>query len=183
MVAGSEAFQVRRCIVCPRSVFFAATCDGKSREASSGVINIQENPALVRIMIEFLCTMQYTVTVHEPEVHNDDYIAETAPINGMSPGDPEVEELASQIPHKNKGESHQNGNNKNKNKRRHKRKSNNNDDLLYSSATDNSSFDDKSAGSSTSSDYNANWDPISLHIMMYALGERLLIDGLKRDAK
>lgn len=133
-------------------------------------------------MIEFLYTMQYTVTVHEPEVHNDDSVAETAPINGMSLENPEVEESASQIPHKNKGESHQNGNNKNKNKRRHKRKSNNNGDLLYSSATENSNFDDKSAGS-TSSDYNANWDPISVHIMMYALGERLLIDGLKRYAK
>ncbi|OXV07290.1 hypothetical protein Egran_04945 [Elaphomyces granulatus] len=61
IICGSHTFKVHRCIVCPRSDFFARACDGKFKEASSGIVELHEQPLLVEKMLEYLYTLDYTV--------------------------------------------------------------------------------------------------------------------------
>ncbi|CAG8370860.1 unnamed protein product, partial [Penicillium salamii] len=54
-----EVYAVHKCIVCTRSDFFAKACDGGFQEASTDEIILQEEPALVREMIEYFYTLDY----------------------------------------------------------------------------------------------------------------------------
>ncbi|EEH41671.1 hypothetical protein PAAG_03234 [Paracoccidioides lutzii Pb01] len=164
VVAGSEAFQVHRSIVCPRSAFFAAACDGNFHEASSGVINLNEDPVLVQKMIEFLYTLQYSIPTSASESYVEASAAETAPDNGkLATKQPQPE----QVVHK--------AANTSKNKNRHKKKIKDKEKAAY---TEHSTSSKQASDNSPS-----HWDLVSLHIMMYALGNRLMIEGLKSYAK
>ncbi|PKY03214.1 hypothetical protein P168DRAFT_282969 [Aspergillus campestris IBT 28561] len=68
----NETYPVHRCIVCTRSAFFARACDGDFKEASTGVITLNEDPALVKMMIEYLYTLDYDV---EPTASSDNCIS------------------------------------------------------------------------------------------------------------
>ncbi|PGH12480.1 hypothetical protein AJ79_04224 [Helicocarpus griseus UAMH5409] len=164
IVAGSEIFKVHRCIVCPRSAFFAAACDGNFREASSGVVNLQEDPALVKKMIEFLYTLEYSIDTPEPGVPVEGTpVAKTIPSKGkISIKKPAAAQSTS------------------KNISKHKARRNKGNKNKAASSRVNSGI--KSIGHSSFS-HNADSESVLLHTMMYALGERLMIDGLKSHAK
>ncbi|KAK2795846.1 hypothetical protein FQN52_003696 [Onygenales sp. PD_12] len=68
IVCGTKTFKVHRCIMCPRSGFFKAACDGRFREATSGVINLHEEPVLVDKMIQYLYTLKYTFNARDAEI-------------------------------------------------------------------------------------------------------------------
>ncbi|KAK2803075.1 hypothetical protein FQN50_007156 [Emmonsiellopsis sp. PD_5] len=68
IVCGTKTFKVHRCIMCPRSGFFKAACDGRFREATSGVINLHEEPVLVDKMIQYLYTLRYTFNARDAEI-------------------------------------------------------------------------------------------------------------------
>ncbi|OJD13163.1 hypothetical protein AJ78_06347 [Emergomyces pasteurianus Ep9510] len=200
IVAGPEVFRVHRCIVCPRSVFFTAACDGKFREASSGIINLQEDPGLVKRMIEFLYSMQYSVLIDDPVGYSKDESAASASLSAEMPSTeaPEAKESATQHSHRNNEKTDEDYNtkikntsknkSKNKNKRRKKRKSNSkglsmsNEQPFYRAAAKIWCPD---IGSTSCPVYghHEHRNAITVHIRMFGLGERLMIDGLKSYAK
>ncbi|KAL7756499.1 hypothetical protein ACKLNR_013492 [Fusarium oxysporum f. sp. zingiberi] len=52
---GKDQYSVHKTIICPRSHFFKAACDGKLKEAQTGTIDLpDEDPVAVRMMIEYL---------------------------------------------------------------------------------------------------------------------------------
>ncbi|KAH7200937.1 hypothetical protein BKA60DRAFT_500127 [Fusarium oxysporum] len=52
---GKDQYRVHKAIICPRSHFFKAACDGKFKEAQTGTIDLpDEDPVAVRMMIEYL---------------------------------------------------------------------------------------------------------------------------------
>ncbi|OJJ83803.1 BTB/POZ domain-containing protein [Aspergillus glaucus CBS 516.65] len=61
ILCGNESFAVHQCIVCTRSNFFSRACGGKFIEASTHTIKLDEEPALVKQMIEYFYTLDYQV--------------------------------------------------------------------------------------------------------------------------
>ncbi|ODM20083.1 hypothetical protein SI65_05069 [Aspergillus cristatus] len=61
ILCGDESFAVHRCIVCTRSDFFARACDGKFTEASTHTVRLDEEPALVKQMVEYFYTLDYQI--------------------------------------------------------------------------------------------------------------------------
>ncbi|KAH7215686.1 hypothetical protein DER44DRAFT_653241 [Fusarium oxysporum] len=52
---GKDQYSVHKAIICPRSHFFKAACDGKFKEAQTGTIDLpDDDPVAVRMMIEYL---------------------------------------------------------------------------------------------------------------------------------
>ncbi|KAF4946278.1 hypothetical protein FGADI_11304 [Fusarium gaditjirri] len=52
---GKDQYRVHKAIICPRSHFFKAACDGKFKEAQTGTIDLpDDDPIAVRMMIEYL---------------------------------------------------------------------------------------------------------------------------------
>ncbi|EXL42130.1 hypothetical protein FOCG_15478 [Fusarium oxysporum f. sp. radicis-lycopersici 26381] len=52
---GKDQYRVHKAIICPRSHFFKAACDGKFKEAQTGTIDLpDDDPVAVRMMIEYL---------------------------------------------------------------------------------------------------------------------------------
>ncbi|KAI9778216.1 MAG: hypothetical protein M1839_008333 [Geoglossum umbratile] len=65
ITCGSEIFKVHRSVVCPRSQFFAAACNGKFKEGISGKIAlIEDDPATVQRMLSYLYTLDYEDEIH-----------------------------------------------------------------------------------------------------------------------
>ncbi|PNP79249.1 hypothetical protein FNYG_07325 [Fusarium nygamai] len=55
ITCGEDQYRVHKAIVCPRSNFFKAACDGKFKEAQTGRIDLpDDDPAAVRMMIKYL---------------------------------------------------------------------------------------------------------------------------------
>ncbi|RBQ77366.1 hypothetical protein FVER14953_12944 [Fusarium verticillioides] len=55
ITCGKDQYHVHKAIICPRSNFFKAACDGKFKEAQTGKIDLpDDDPAAVRMMIEYL---------------------------------------------------------------------------------------------------------------------------------
>ncbi|KAL1993463.1 hypothetical protein VTN49DRAFT_3412 [Thermomyces lanuginosus] len=62
IVCGTEKFAVHRCIVCPRSQFFARACDGDYQESASREIHLpDDDPIVVKKVIQYLYTLDYSV--------------------------------------------------------------------------------------------------------------------------
>ncbi|RFN52867.1 amino acid transport protein gap1 [Fusarium flagelliforme] len=58
---GEDSYTVHKAIICTRSPFFAARCDGDSKEAKSGVIKLpDDDPVAVKMVIRYLYTGTYT---------------------------------------------------------------------------------------------------------------------------
>ncbi|KLO81753.1 uncharacterized protein LW93_6906 [Fusarium fujikuroi] len=58
---GKDRYPVHKAIICPRSHFFKAACDGKFKEAQTGTINLpDDDPIAVRMMIEYFYHATYT---------------------------------------------------------------------------------------------------------------------------
>ncbi|KAL8402626.1 hypothetical protein RB596_009117 [Gaeumannomyces avenae] len=61
LVCGSERFPVHKVIVCSQSKVFHAACSKPFKEAASGEYEIvQQSPAMVRRMVEYFYTADYT---------------------------------------------------------------------------------------------------------------------------
>ncbi|KAJ4127771.1 hypothetical protein NW768_008044 [Fusarium equiseti] len=57
---GEDSYAVHKAIVCTRSPFFAACCDGDFKEAKSGMIKLpDDDPVAVKMMIRYLYTGTY----------------------------------------------------------------------------------------------------------------------------
>ncbi|CVL07633.1 uncharacterized protein FMAN_14510 [Fusarium mangiferae] len=57
---GKDQYHVHKAIICPRSPFFKAACDGKFKEAQTGTIDLpDDDPIAVRMMIEYLYHATY----------------------------------------------------------------------------------------------------------------------------
>ncbi|PCD23850.1 hypothetical protein BFJ63_vAg11781 [Fusarium oxysporum f. sp. narcissi] len=52
---GKDQYRVHKAIICPRSDFLKAACDGEFKEAQTGTIDLpDDDPVAVRMMIEYL---------------------------------------------------------------------------------------------------------------------------------
>ncbi|CAI7632638.1 unnamed protein product [Penicillium viridicatum] len=67
IVCEGKEYAVRRCIICPRSSFFAKACDGGFEESVTNRVVLHEKPALVKGMIDYLYTLDYGVKLPPPE--------------------------------------------------------------------------------------------------------------------
>ncbi|KAI9781051.1 MAG: hypothetical protein M1839_006326 [Geoglossum umbratile] len=65
ITCGSEIFKVHRAVVCPRSKFFAAACDGRFKEGITSEIALPEDdPETVQRMLSFLYRSDYDDELH-----------------------------------------------------------------------------------------------------------------------
>ncbi|KAJ5821251.1 uncharacterized protein N7525_010535 [Penicillium rubens] len=67
IVCGDKEYAVHKCIVCPRSKFFAKACDSGFEESVTNRVVLEEKPDLIERMIEYLYTLDYHLKVHPPE--------------------------------------------------------------------------------------------------------------------
>ncbi|KAL8643847.1 MAG: hypothetical protein Q9226_008081 [Calogaya cf. arnoldii] len=56
---GSEEFRCHKIVVCSQSKFFEAACTSGFSETATSTVNLEENPSLIRIMLDFLYTQTY----------------------------------------------------------------------------------------------------------------------------
>ncbi|KGO38935.1 Uncharacterized protein PEX1_049590 [Penicillium expansum] len=63
IVCGDEEHAVHKCIVCPRSGFFAEACDGGFEGLTINRVVLDDEPTLVKQMVEYLYTLDYHVEV------------------------------------------------------------------------------------------------------------------------
>ncbi|KAF5610717.1 amino acid transport gap1 [Fusarium subglutinans] len=81
ITCGKDQYRVHKAIICPRSKFFKAACDGKFKEAQTGTINLpDDDPVAVRMMIEYLYHDAYAPSARM-YIHSDGlidaYLSET----------------------------------------------------------------------------------------------------------
>ncbi|KAF5689982.1 amino acid transport gap1 [Fusarium denticulatum] len=70
ITCGKYQYRVHKAIICPRSNFFKAACDGKFKEAQTGKVDLpDDDPAAVRMMIEYLYHDTYVPA--EAIIHRD----------------------------------------------------------------------------------------------------------------
>ncbi|KAF5971673.1 hypothetical protein FBULB1_9087 [Fusarium bulbicola] len=63
ITCGKDQYRVHKAIICPRSKFFKAACDGKFKEAQTGTIDLpDDDPVAVRMMIDYLYRDTYLPT-------------------------------------------------------------------------------------------------------------------------
>ncbi|CAM1504940.1 Fc.00g025310.m01.CDS01 [Cosmosporella sp. VM-42] len=67
---GGDRYMVHRAIVCPRSAFFEACCNGKFKEAQSKEIDLpDDDPLAVKMMVQYFYHLDYSS--HPPTVANN----------------------------------------------------------------------------------------------------------------
>ncbi|KAE8137929.1 hypothetical protein BDV38DRAFT_245915 [Aspergillus pseudotamarii] len=142
ILCGQESYPVHKCIVCTRSDFFAKACDGKFKEASTREVILNEEPALVKQMIEYFYTLEYQVNTEfqAPDGQSFDQKNITSP--------PRWEGTETPLAHAGSVEP----------------------------VESNQVCDVPEEQARLS-------DPLSFHILMYSLADRLLIHGLKALSK
>lgn len=60
IICGNEEFKVHRVLVCMRSPFFAAACDGNFMESQTGIVTLKEDDLeTVKRMISYFYTLDY----------------------------------------------------------------------------------------------------------------------------
>ncbi|ELR10048.1 hypothetical protein VC83_09072 [Pseudogymnoascus destructans] len=60
ITCGEKTWNAHRVVVCPKSSFFRAACAGNFKEATTEVINLEDdNPLMVRFMMDYLYTDDY----------------------------------------------------------------------------------------------------------------------------
>ncbi|KAF5685941.1 amino acid transport gap1 [Fusarium circinatum] len=72
---GKDQYRVHKAIICPRSHFFEAACDGEFKEAQTSTIDLPEDdPTAVNMMIEYLYHDTYAPPPRNsaPEAHLSD---------------------------------------------------------------------------------------------------------------
>ncbi|KAL4872345.1 hypothetical protein BDV12DRAFT_193439 [Aspergillus spectabilis] len=130
ILCGNEFYLVHQCIICTRSPFFARACGENFEEASTHVITLKEDPALVKQMIEYFYTLNYKVESHSSSSHG-------CIMNSNSTAEASEEPAISQ-----------------------------------------------SEGSPVDPvNHTPEYYPLSFHILMYSLADRLFIEGLKALSK
>ncbi|KAF4999389.1 hypothetical protein FGRMN_2530 [Fusarium graminum] len=78
IVCGDYRHQVHKSVVCTRSHFFKAACDGKFKEAQTGEVQLpDDDPVAVRMMVEYLYHHMYTPPV--VSTHDSTIDAELSP--------------------------------------------------------------------------------------------------------
>ncbi|CRL30227.1 BTB/POZ fold [Penicillium camemberti] len=143
ILCSDEVYAVHKCIVCTRSDFFAKACDGGFQEASTDEVMLQEEPALVREMIEYLYTLDYLVS--HPLSLPDSSNSSEAPSTNVS----EAEDVSA--------------------------------DEVVPCQQPEGREDQENASQPDDAPRNppAAFDPLSFHILMYSLADRMFIEGLK----
>ncbi|KFY17915.1 hypothetical protein V492_00295 [Pseudogymnoascus sp. VKM F-4246] len=62
ITCGNKTWNAHRVVVCPKSSFFRAACNGNFKEAATGVINLEDdNPLVVKLMMEYFYKDWYTI--------------------------------------------------------------------------------------------------------------------------
>ncbi|EEH04141.1 BTB/POZ domain-containing protein [Histoplasma capsulatum G186AR] len=57
-----RSYDVHRCIICPRSDFFQAACEGEFKEAKTGEVHLNdEDPSVVEKMVDYFYKLDYVV--------------------------------------------------------------------------------------------------------------------------
>ncbi|EED11610.1 BTB/POZ domain protein [Talaromyces stipitatus ATCC 10500] len=71
IICGTEVFPVHRNIVCPRSSYFARSCGGNFKEALGTIELKDQDPNLIRKVLQFLYTGDYTFEIDGDEEKED----------------------------------------------------------------------------------------------------------------
>ncbi|KAL8664512.1 MAG: hypothetical protein Q9168_007891 [Polycauliona sp. 1 TL-2023] len=72
IVCGKEEFRCHKVVVCSQSEFFRAACGGGFKETTTSTINFpDDNPALIKIMLDFMYTWSYDLPKPPDEGTND----------------------------------------------------------------------------------------------------------------
>ncbi|KAL4778453.1 hypothetical protein BJX76DRAFT_352603 [Aspergillus varians] len=146
ILCGNESYHVHRCIVCTRSAFFARACDGNFDEASTRVITLNEDPILVKKMIEYLYTLEYQVESHSAS--SDDSIIHTNTVAEPS----EMPDILEK-------------------------------EILPDEPETPFNITEPYGPQEPPVNQAPAYDPLSFHILMYSLADRLFIEGLKALSK
>ncbi|KAM0408862.1 hypothetical protein ACHAPD_011867 [Fusarium lateritium] len=60
ITCGTDTHAVHKAIVCTRSPFFAAACDGESKKAKTGIIDLpDDDPVAVKMVIRYFYLKNY----------------------------------------------------------------------------------------------------------------------------
>ncbi|CRL24977.1 BTB/POZ fold [Penicillium camemberti] len=87
IVCEGEEYAVHKCIICPRSRFFAKACDSGFEESVTNRVVLHERPTLVKGMIDYLYTLDYKVELPIPETNLQQAEGEKARDNQEMPTD------------------------------------------------------------------------------------------------
>ncbi|CEJ62639.1 hypothetical protein PMG11_11134 [Penicillium brasilianum] len=143
ITCGDQVYWVHKSIICPRSAFSAKACHGNFQEAYANKVTLQEEPALVRQMIEYLYTLDYQVDTLSESAH---FTLKDVPTDLTKSGTAKT-------------------------------------DSAYQAMVIRGDQDSLNTSKSTSDFASYGCDPLSFHILMYALADRMFIEGLKGLSK
>ncbi|QKX59218.1 uncharacterized protein TRUGW13939_06350 [Talaromyces rugulosus] len=87
IICGTEVFPAHRNIVCPRSAYFARSCGGNFKEASGKIELGDQDPIVIRKVLQFLYTGDYTPGINRDEEKeiNPEQSSEEPSQDGTSP--------------------------------------------------------------------------------------------------
>jgi hypothetical protein len=83
ITCGNDEYKVHKAIICPRSTFFAAACNGRFQEGKSGIVVLaDDDPEAVELMIHYFYYFDYTT---QAEVQNKLTVETLRQASSMSP--------------------------------------------------------------------------------------------------